>query len=425
MLTRRSLLTLALASGSLSALGCGPTPPNPETAAGAGPPSPLPPTPSADPAPSKPAAPPQKTLLILGGTRFVGPAVIEVAKARGYTITLFNRGKTEPGLFPDLEKLRGDRDPNKGDGLKALEGRSWDVVLDTSGYVPRIVKASATLLAPRVKQYIFISSVSVYAANTVAGADESDRLGTMADPTIESMGKEFENYGPLKALCEQAAEAAMPGKVTNVRPGYIVGPGDGTDRFTYWPLRVEKGGEVLAPGTPQDPMQIIDVRDLAAWIVGLMDKKIMGAFNALGPSEPLTMGAVLEACKAVTGSDARFTWVTPKFLKDAPGEPFEMPIWAPVEGDTKEFHTRSFAKARQTGLVSRPVPETIKDTLAWFKSLPPERQAKPKAGITMEREAELLASWHKPAKGLKPKPKKTGSLDQRFIAHRSLGWVVG
>jgi 2'-hydroxyisoflavone reductase len=429
MLTRRTFLSFALASGSLSALGCGPTPPAPSTAAGAGtPPTPPPaPKPTQDPAASKPAAPAGKTLLILGGTRFVGPAVIEAAKAKGYTITLFNRGKTEPNLFPELEKLRGDRDPNKAEGLKALEGRSWDVVLDTSGYVPRIVKASATLLAPRVKQYIFISSVSVYAENTTAGADETARLATIADPTIETMGKEFENYGALKALCEQAAEAAMPGRVTNVRPGYIVGPGDGTDRFTYWPLRVEKGGEMLAPGSPEDPIQIIDVRDLAAWLVNLMETKAMGPFNALGPSAPLTMGGVLEACKAVTGSDARFTWVSAKFLKEPPGEPFELPIWAPVDGDTKEFHTRSFAKAKQTGLVNRPVPDTIKDTLAWFKSLPAERQAKPKAGISVEREKELLAAWRQPAKDKKqkPKPKKTGALDMRYRPHRSVGWLAG
>jgi 2'-hydroxyisoflavone reductase len=363
-------------------------------------------------------------MLILGGTGFLGPAVVEAAKAKGYTITLFNRGKTRPGLFPDLEKLRGDRDPSKGDGLKALEGRSWDVVLDNSGYVPRIVKASATLLAPRIKQYIFISSVSVYADTSVPGADETAALATMPDPTVETMGKEFENYGPLKALCEQAAEAAMPGRVANVRPGYIVGPGDGSDRYTYWPLRVEKGGEVLAPGTPEDPIQVIDVRDLAAWLVVLMDTKTMGAFDAVGPGEPLTMGGVLNMSKAVTGSGARFTWVSAKFIEDFPGEPLDLPIWAPPEGKTKGFHTRSGAKALKAGLVHRPAQETIKDTLAWFKTLPPERQAKRKAGLTPEREAEVLAAFRKPApaKGAKPKGKKTGSLGRRFMVPQAMGW---
>jgi 2'-hydroxyisoflavone reductase len=361
--------------------------------------------------------------LILGGTGFLGPAVIDAAKARGYTITLFNRGKTRPDLYPELEKLRGDRDPAKDEGLKALEGRSWDVVLDNSGYVPRIVKASASLLAPRVKQYIFISSVSVYADTSTAGADETAKLGTMADPTVETMGKEFENYGPLKALCEQAAEAAMPGRVANVRPGFIVGPGDLTHRFTYWPLRVEKGGEVLAPGSPSDPIQVIDARDLAAWLVALMETKTMGAFDAVGPGEPLTMGGVLDKSKALTGSDARYTWVSPAFIDKFPGEPLDLPIWAPPEGKTAGFHARSGERARKAGLVHRPVDETIKDTLAWFKGLPPERQAKRRAGLSPEREAEVLAAWHKEKKGGKaaPKGKKTGALPRRSLLGGRLG----
>jgi len=424
MLTRRSLLSLALTSSSLSLLGCGPTP-EPETpTAGPPPPKPAPATAAEKPA----AAPAGKTLLILGGTGFLGPAVIEAAKAKGYTITLFNRGKTQPHLYPELEKLRGNRDPDKDEGLKALEGRSWDVVLDNSGYVPRIVKASASLLAPRVKQYIFISSVSVYADTATPGADETAKLGTMADPTVETMGKEFENYGPLKALCEQAAEAAMPGRVANVRPGFIVGPGDLSHRFTYWPVRVEKGGEVLAPGAPTDPIQVIDVRDLAAWLVAVMDAKTMGAFDAVGPGEPLTMGGVLDKSKAITGSDARFTWVSPAFIEKFPGDPLDLPIWTPFEGKTAGFHTRSGERARKAGLVHRPVDETIKDTLAWFKSLPPERQEKRRAGITLEREAEVLAAWHKEMKGgkgkaapAKPKPKKTGALPRRFVLGGRLG----
>lgn len=418
MLTRRSLLSLALTSSSLSLLGCGEATPEPSTPASV--PPPPAPTPAAPP-PTPPPAPAAKTLLILGGTGFLGPAVIEAAKAKGYTITLFNRGKTRPHLYPELEKLRGNRDPSKDEGLKALEGRSWDVVLDTSGYVPRIVKASASLLAPRVKQYIFISSVSVYADTSTPGADETAKVGTMADPTVEAMGKEFENYGPLKALCEQAAEAAMPGRVANIRPGYIVGPGDGSDRFTYWPLRVEKGGEVLAPGAPADPIQVIDVRDLAAWLVLLMDNKTMGVFDAVGPGEPLTMGAVLDKSKAITGSDARFTWVSSAFIDKFPGEPLDLPIWAPPEGKTAGFHTRSGERARKAGLVHRPVDATMTDLLAWFKSLPPERQEKRRAGISREREAEVLAAWHKEMKGGKAKPKKTGALPRRFLFGGRLG----
>jgi 2'-hydroxyisoflavone reductase len=316
-----------------------------------------------------------------------------VALARGYTITLFNRGKTRPDLFPELEKLRGDRDPKKGEGLRALEGRSWDAVLDTSGYVPRIVRASAELLAPNVKRYIFISSVSAYAEHTTPGADETAPVAKLADPTVETMGKEFENYGGLKALCEQAAEAAMPGKVANVRPGYIVGPGDPTDRFTYWPVRAARGGDMLAPGAPEDPIQIIDVRDLGAWLVTLLDRGTSGLFNAVGPAEPLTMGGVLDACKAAAEKAPELTWVSAKFLKEAPGGAVEPPIWAPPEGESLGFHKRSFARAQQAGLTYRPVPETVKDTLAWFRTLPAERQAKLKAGLDPQREADVLKAW--------------------------------
>jgi 2'-hydroxyisoflavone reductase len=394
MLTRRSILSFALTSGSLPLLGCGPAPAPGAPSAGAAPPAGPAPRPAPPAAATEAPAPAGKTLLILGGTGFVGPAVIEAAKARGYTLTLFNRGKTRPHLYPELEKLQGDRDPTKAEGLKALEGRSWDVVLDTSGYVPRLVNASASLLAPRVKRYIFISSISVYADNGTPGADETAKVGTLADPTVETMGKEFENYGPLKALCEQAAEAAMPGRVANVRPGYIVGPGDGSDRFTYWPLRVEKGGEVLAPGAATDPIQVIDVRDLAAWLVALMDARTVGVFDAVGPGEPLTMGGVLDQGKALSGSDARFTWVSSAFLDKLPGEPLDLPIWAAPEGKTAGVHTRSGERARKAGLTHRPIDGTIKDTLAWFKGLPPERQAKRRAGLSPEREAEVLAAWH-------------------------------
>ena len=198
-------------------------------------------------------------LLILGGTGFLGPHTVRAARSHGHKITLFNRGRTNPQLFPDLTHLRGDRDPKTGDGLQALTGRQWDAVIDTSGYVPRLVRASAELLAPNVKQYVFISTISVYADFTKIGIVETDPLGTLDDETVEKITAE--NQGPLKALCEQAAEAAMPGHVTNVRPGLIVGPGDPTDRFTYWPVRIEHGGEVLAPLPKDAPVQFIDVRD--------------------------------------------------------------------------------------------------------------------------------------------------------------------
>lgn len=337
---------------------------------------------------------PTKKILILGGTGFIGPAIVEAATARGHTLTLFNRGKTHAELFPDIEKLRGDRDPNIGDGLKALQGRQWDVVIDDFGFVPRIVKASSELLAPNVKQYIFISSISVYKDNDARDADETAALATMDDPTVESMGPQYQNYGALKALCEQAAETAMPGRVTNVRPGFIVGPRDNSDRFTYWPVRVERGGEVLAPGDPGDPFQIIDVRDLAQWLVHITEENVTGVFNATGPNEKLTIGQMLDACKAVSNSDARFTWVSAAFMeKHAEGEG-DLPLWVPASGESAGFHTRSIAKAIKAGLKSRSIKDTAKATLAWFKTLPPARQEKLNAGLPPAREAELLAAWH-------------------------------
>ncbi|WP_437678707.1 NAD-dependent epimerase/dehydratase family protein [Sorangium sp. So ce131] len=397
--SRRHFLSLTAAAGSLAAFGCSPSRPAPSAPSSAGSSRARAPDPGRPGGPARPAG---KTLLILGGTSFLGPALVEAAKARGYTITLFNRGKTRPHLFPDIEKLHGDRDPSKGDGLKALSGRSWDAVIDNSGFVPRIVKASAELLAPNVKQYVFISSLSVYASHTTPSADETAPVGTLSDPTVETMGKEYENYGPLKALCEQAAEAAMPGRVTNVRPGFIVGPEDPTDRFTYWPVRVDRGGDVLAPGAPSDPIQIIDVRDLAAWLIQVVETRTTGVFNAAGPGEPLTMGGLLDACAAASNARATFTWVSAQFIEKLGGEPVDLPIWAPAEGETRAFHLRSAERARKAGLTFRPVSETVKDTLAWWKTLPADRQAKLRAGLTPEREAEVLAAWR--ARGKKAGP---------------------
>jgi 2'-hydroxyisoflavone reductase len=343
------------------------------------------------------SAPPQKKkILILGGTGFLGPAFVTAAQARGHELTLFNRGKTRPELFPNLEKLQGDRDPNKGEGLKALEGRKFDAVLDTSGYYPRMVRASAELLAPNVGQYIFISSVSAYAKNDTPGADESAATATLADPNVETMGKNYENYGGLKRACEEAAEKALPGRVANVRPGYIVGPEDRTDRYVYFPLRFERGGEMLAPGSPSDPLQIIDVRDLAEWLVLLVERNTTGIFNAVGPEKPWTMGEMFAACKEVTGKDTKLTWVPGDFLlKNGEGGEGALPIWAPPIGDYAGMHLRSNARAVQTGLKFRSPVLTTRDALAWFKNLPEERQGKVRAGLSPEREAELLSLWAK------------------------------
>jgi 2'-hydroxyisoflavone reductase len=343
-------------------------------------------------------------ILILGGTGFLGPHTVRAALARGHEITLFNRGRTEQRtghVFPDLENLRGNRDPklraddsdpDSPQGLSELEGRAWDAVIDTSGYVPRIVHASAEPLAPNVKQYVFISSVSVYAAHDTPGADETAPVDTIPDETVEQVTGA--SYGPLKALCEQAAEAAMPGRATNIRPGLIVGPGDPTDRFTYWPARVRRGGRVLAPGTPMDRTQYIDVRDLADFIVRTIEDGAMGVFNAVGPAEPIQMGDFLDACKRVAGSDAEFVWGDVEFLQAQNISGWtDLPMWLPTEGETAGFGQRSNERAKRAGMGFLPVSETVRDTLAWWDTLPPERTEKLRAGLTPEREQAAIEAW--------------------------------
>lgn len=329
-----------------------------------------------------------RRILILGGTGFLGPQIVEAAQKRGHTLTLFNRGKTHPELFPNVEKLRGDRD---GD-LKSLQGKKWDAVVDTSGYVPRIVRDSAVLLKDAVQQYVFISTLSVYGDTSKAGMDESTPVATIPDPTVEKVTGE--TYGALKALCEQAAEKAMPGRVSVIRPGLIVGPGDPTDRFTYWPVRVARGGEVLAPGSPSDPVQYIDARDLGEWIVEVIEGRTFGVYNAVGPKEELGIGRMLDACNAASGGKATFTWVDAAFLEEEKVAPWsDMPVWVPPVGDGAGFARTSAAKAIAKGLDFRPIDETVKATLDWFHTLPEDRQAALKSGIKPEREVEVLAAW--------------------------------
>ena len=337
------------------------------------------------------AAPSAKRILILGGTGFLGPATVEAALARGHKLTLFNRGRTRPNLFPDVEKLQGDRDPQKDGGLKSLEGRKWDAVIDNSGYFPRTVGASARLLAPNADRYIFISTASVYAEDRTEGADETAKVATMPDPTSEDMGKDFQYYGALKALCEKAAEEAMPGRVTVVRPGFIVGPDDSSGRFTYWPVRADRGGEILAPGAPGDPVQFIDVRDLGAWLVRLVEGKTTGVFNAMGPEKRLGMGEFLESCCRAGKAESKLTWVTPEFVEE---QKIQLPIWVPYSGETRGFHTRTAARALKAGLRPRPHFETVRDTLAWYKTQGEGGRTK-LAGPTAEQEAAALAAWHK------------------------------
>lgn len=336
------------------------------------------------------AKPKPLSILILGGTGFIGPALVELALQNGHTVTLFNRGRTNKDLFPKLEKIVGDRDPKKGAGISGLEGRKWDVVFDDCGYYPRHVTASAEMFAKSgVGHYVYVSSISCYAKNDVENADENAALATMEDPTVETMGAGYANYGPLKALCEQAAERAMPKKTTIIRPGYIVGPGDPTDRFTYWPVRFDKGGTVLVPGTPEDPLQVIDVRDLSAFMLLCAERHTIGTFNAVGPAKRMPWGEVIEACKAsASAKDIAVKWMpTAKVmeLKDA-----EFPIWAPYAGDTKGFHTSSNARAVAAGLEFRPIRTITADTLAWWKTLPEERRAAMKRQFDPAKEAEIL-----------------------------------
>jgi len=331
-----------------------------------------------------------KTILMLGGTGFLGPHVVEVAKKHGHTITLFNRGKTHPQLFPDLEKLHGDR--RKGD-LKALEGRKWDAVVDTSARVVKEVRATATLLKDAVGQYVFISSLSVFPDTSKPVLDESAPVATIDNPDSEDVDA---NYGALKALCEKEAEKILPGRVANVRPGLIVGPGDESQRYTYWPVRVARGGEVLAPGTPEDPVQYIDARDLGEWIVKVIEDKTMGVFNAVGPKEPLGIGAMLDACNAAGGKKATFTWVDAKFLAQNKVKPWEdMPVWIPPGGKGAAALSQvSCKKAIGKGLTFRSPEDTAKATLEWFQSLSEEKRKNVRGWLKPEREAEVLAAWH-------------------------------
>jgi 2'-hydroxyisoflavone reductase len=332
-----------------------------------------------------------KRILILGGTGFLGPAIVAAATARGHTLTLFNRGKTRPGLFPDIEKRQGNRDPKKDEGLKSLETGEWDAVIDDSGYFPRIVGASAALLAPRVKQYIYISSISCYKEPSPMYGDEDAPLAVLADPSVEEMGKSFENYGGLKALCEQAAEKAVPGRTTIVRPGYIVGPDDPTGRFTYWPVRFDKGGEVAVPGAPTDPLQIIDVRDLAEWLVHLVENQTIGKFNATGPEKMLSWGSVITACQNATKTPSTITWIAGEFV--AQQKDVDFPIWAPYSGDTKGFHTWKNARAMKAGLRFRPMEKTVQDTLTWYQGQLKEEKGRVKLAFTAEQETAMLTAW--------------------------------
>lgn len=333
-------------------------------------------------------------ILILGGTIFLGRHLVEAALVRGHEVTLFNRGQHNPELFPQVEKLHGDRDG----GLAVLEGRRWDAAIDTCGYVPRIVRASAEMLARAVDHYTFISTISVYADPSQPDISEASPVGQLEDETIEEVNGE--TYGPLKALCEQAAESAMPGRVLNVRPGLIVGPHDPTDRFTYWPMRVARGGEVLLPDRPEMPVQIIDARDLAEWTIQMIDGDRTGVFNATAPVQPYAFQSIINACLQVAketvgshtaGWEVSFTPVDEAFLVEAGVGPWmELPLWLPGDEEAGIMAV-DISRAIAAGLTFRPLVRTTVDTLTWAQGRPSDHQWR--AGLKPERERELLRAW--------------------------------
>jgi 2'-hydroxyisoflavone reductase len=336
-------------------------------------------------------------ILILGGTGFTGPHQVRYALSRGHKVTVFNRGKTHPGELPEgVEQLIGDRNGK----LDALRGKQWDVCIDNPTTLPAWVRDAAEVLKGNVDRYVFISTISVYGDMSKPG-DENAPLAKYdgADPYKETMdavrASGFKLYGPLKTLSEQEAEKQFPGKALIIRPGLIVGPGDETDRFTYWPVRIDRGGEVMAPGTPNDPVQFIDARDLAEWTIRMCENGATGKFNATGPAKQLGVGDMLGGIKAAVNSKATFTWVSADFLEKNKVQPWmEMTVWIPPQSEEGGMSRTSIQRALDKDLTFRPLDVTARDTLAWFKSQPAERQAKMRAGLPPEREKEVLAAWH-------------------------------
>lgn len=329
-------------------------------------------------------------ILLLGGTRFIGIPITELAQQRGHTVTFFNRGRTNTELFPNVERITGDR----AGPLDGLKDRQWDAVIDTSAYVPRAVKTAADVLAPNVGQYLFVSSISVYPTFSEPRTEQS-AVGTLKDPTVEKV--DGETYGPLKALCEQAAHAAMPGRVTVLRPGLIVGPHDSTDRFTYWPARAARGGDLLAPGSPKDRIQIIDARDLAAFALDTIERRVYGTFNLVSPPGMFTMGDVVSESIRAARSLAkpspppRAVWGNAAFLEKQKVEGWtDMPVWLNAQGNEAAFAATSSALALKEGLKITPLRKTVTDTLEWHLKRPEAERTKLKAGMDPQREQEVL-----------------------------------
>lgn len=334
------------------------------------------------------SAPPLR-LLILGGTGFIGPHQVRYARERGHELTLFNRGRSEPQLFQEafrgVENLIGDRN---GD-LAALEGRTWDAVIDNSGYEPHQVRATAWLLESAVERYLFVSTQAVYADRSIIDQDESGEVG------IRGIAPErWQGYGPLKALCERELTEVFGDRATIVRPSVIVGPGDRTDRYTYWVDRIDRGGDVLAPGDGHDPTQFIDVRDVTEFMVRLVEGDVPGVYNCNGPAGRLTVAGMLHSIRAVTTDPVRFVWVPTDFLLEQGVRPYtDLPLWQIPEGAYAGFFRMSNERAREAGLTYRPLATTAADTLAWWREQPAERRSSLRAGLSREEEGEILARW--------------------------------
>jgi len=331
-------------------------------------------------------------VLILGGTGFIGPHFVDALIAHGHSVTLFNRGRDRRKLRPGVEQRVGDRNGQ----VDALKGGEWDAVIDDSGYTPRQVGLTATLLKDRVAHYTFISSISAYADLKSPNIDESYPLAQLKDPTIEAVTGD--TYGGLKALCESVVEQTYGKRCAVIRPTFIVGPGDSTDRFTYWPVRVSRGGEMLAPGSPSDPIQFIDVRDLADFVRLCAERRYAGIYNACTEPRSVTMGMLLDLSKRITRADTMFLWAPVRFLEheeligpDSSG--LELPIWVSPTGEDAGAALVSCARAVAKGLRFRPLEQTIRDTLEWQRQRPAAEQTL-RAGLTADRERELLQKLH-------------------------------
>ncbi len=320
-------------------------------------------------------------ILVIGGTRFVGRTLVEEALEQGHEITLFNRGKTNPELFPQVEKILGDRDTD----ISMLQGRTWDICIDTCGYVPRVVRKSCKMLGNAVEMYVFISTINVYSDFSKPGITEESPRATIADETIEEV--KGETYGPLKVLCENVVSETFLNRSAILRCGLIVGPHDPSDRFTYWPVRVQQGGEVLAPSPPHMQVQFIDARDLAQFALHLAGERRHGIFNTTGPAGRLSMEEFLDTCNELTGNKAQLVWVSEEFITGS--EMDHLPVWTPE--DWRGIFEANCSKAIDAGLGYRPLVQTINDTLDWHATRPSGYEMK--VGLKPDKEKELLHTW--------------------------------